>query len=370
MSYLYSVRKSLHRIPEIGFKEFKTHQFISDRLHQLAGLKFHTFDFPGLLVKYEGSKTKQENKEYYLFRTEMDALPVLEKTGASFASEHSGYMHACGHDIHITILIGLIEHVVQEKPDKDILFLFQPAEEGKGGAERILGTGVFDNYNIKEAYALHVKPDLPVNTISCCPGIIFGIPLEFDVHFTGSSAHAANPDRGNDAVMAASHFVQQTDSIIAKKLPPNKSRLFHIGRIEGGQIRNIVADKCKVEGTLRVFSKMNELRETVTDSAHASAKLFGCSAEVKYLGSYDAVYNSERLYNKLKSCLPNQITLVTADPALTGEDFGFFTSRYEGLLFWLGAGVEKHDLHSPYFLPDEKAILTGIEVFKSLLNAR
>lgn len=368
MNHLFKIREQLHRIPEIGFLEKKTHKLIYEHLRKLTDLRIHTFDFPGLLVEYNGSDVKEGEKEHYLFRAEMDALPVEEKTDASFSSKHKGFMHACGHDIHLTILIGLIEYVVKEKPEKDILFLFQPAEEGKGGAERVLATGIFDNYNIKETYSLHVKPGLPVNHISCCPGIIFGIPQEFDVIFRGKSAHAANPEKGNDAVMAASHFILNTGSVIAKKRPPYKNSLFHIGRIEGGGARNIVADECKVEGTLRAFSSMDHLKQIFSESAYQSAKMFGSAAVINYLCTYDAVVNSERLYNKLRLCLPKHIELELAEPALTGEDFGFFTSRYDGLLIWLGAGAGEHDLHSPYFLPDEKAILTGLEVFKSLLN--
>lgn len=367
MEYLFKIRKDLHRIPEIAHNEIKTCSYIYEYLSKYPQLKIITFDFPGLLIEYTPQPDKK-NDGYLLFRAELDALPVEELTECDFRSEHRGMMHACGHDIHLTILIGLIDYVTEKRIGRNVLFLFQPAEEGQGGAEKVLATGVFNDYKVNEAYALHVRPNLPLGTISSCPGVIFGIPREFDVVFTGKSSHAANPHKGNDAIAAASHFIVNTQSMAAKSFPPDKNYLFHIGKINGGKIRNIVADECTVEGTLRVLKDMDELMNLISKSAELSARHYGVTEEVKFLGTYDAVVNSPRLYNKLKANLPTGIEHIEAVPALTGEDFGFFTSRYEGLLFWLGCGDSSYDLHSPYFLPDEKAILTGLEVFKSLLK--
>ncbi len=367
MEELFKVRKDLHRIPEIAYKEHKTHDYIYERLKLLPGIKIITFSFPGLLVVHNGSKIEED--AYFLFRSDMDALPVEEKTGCDFSSTHEGYMHACGHDIHMAILIGFIDYVVKNNVKKNVLFLFQPAEEGQGGAQRVLATGVFDNYNIKETYALHVKPNMPVGTISSCSGVIFGIPQEFDVTFLGKSSHAANPQKGNDSIMAACHFINNTNIMLTKYFAPDRDILFHVGKINGGKIRNTVADQCNLEGTLRALEDMESLLQIVERSAGISASTFNVKQEFCILGSYDPVVNSECLYQKLKNLLPVGISLHEAIPALTGEDFGFFTSRYEGLLFWLGTGESEHDLHSPFFLPDERAILTGIEVFKSLLEA-
>jgi N-acetyldiaminopimelate deacetylase len=360
---LTAVRKKLHQIPEIAFQEYKTIDFILNYVGRFPELKLHTFPFPGLIAEYS-----QGEGEYILFRTDMDALPVTEQTGCDFSSLHSGMMHACGHDVHMTILLGLIEDVVKAKVKKNILFLFQPAEEGKGGAQKIIETGVLQQFRIKEVYALHVHPDLPVDTISSCPGTIFGIPLEIDVIFKGKSAHAANPQKGKDALMAAAQFLSSYNTLLSKSFPVDSLVLAHFGKIEGGTARNIVSDHCLIEGTLRAFTRddMKKLKKLITDVAKSISPLYGLTTEINELGTYDAVVNSRKLYDKLKQHLPSEVKFREALPALTGEDFGFFTSLYDGLLFWVGADC-KTDLHSPTFLPDERVIETGLRVFKSLI---
>ena len=362
---LINIRNKLHQIPEIGFQEHKTTQFLHEYIAKFPELKIHTFPFPGLLVEYTRGKGG-----YTLFRSDIDALPVTETTGCSFSSQHPGMMHACGHDIHMTILLGLAEDVARTKIRNNILFLFQPAEEGKGGAQRIIELGILDNFDIVEAYALHVHPDLPVDTISSCPGTIFGIPQELDIVFQGKSAHAANPQKGDDAIMAAAHFLSCYNSVLVKSLPPNTAHLAHFGKIGGGDARNIVADSCRIQGTLRAFSRdsINKIESILSKTARAVADVYHVKADLETLGSYEAVKNSVRLYDKLKQSLPSEVKFKRAEPALTGEDFGFFTTLYDGLLFWIGGNCV-HDLHSPSFLADEKAIETGLRVFRSLIHS-
>jgi N-acetyldiaminopimelate deacetylase len=198
------IRKYLHQIPELAFEEFKTKEYLLKILKMLKDIKIHTFDFPGILVEYSHGKG-----EYTLFRSDMDALPITEETGCDFASEHPGKMHACGHDMHMTILLGLIEKVSNERIEQNILFLFQPAEEGKGGAKRILDTGTLDKFPIKETYALHVKGDIPVGTVSTKPGIFFANTEEVDIVFTGIGAHVALADR--------SRFIKRNRKKICKR---------------------------------------------------------------------------------------------------------------------------------------------------------
>ena len=163
---LYKIRKHLHQIPELGFEEFKTTELLKKILEKYSGIKIITFDFTGLLVEYshgEGS--------YKLFRADIDALPIQEEESCPFHSQHPGVMHACGHDIHMTILLGLIDKVISADLKENLLFVFQPAEEGKGGAERILKTGALNKYNISDAYALHVSGEFAVGEVASKAGI-------------------------------------------------------------------------------------------------------------------------------------------------------------------------------------------------------
>lgn len=365
MKDLFEIRKELHRIPEHAFEEFETTEYLVNKIEKLPLVKIHRFPFTGLLVEYS-----QGNGKYQMFRAELDALPIKEQTNSEFASKNKGYMHACGHDIHMTVLVGLIKRVVKEKLNSNLLFLFQPAEEGFGGAEKVLANGILNRFDIAETFALHVHPNYPTNTIACKPGIIFGIPQEFDIAFQGKSAHAANPHKGNDTIAAAIDFSNNIYKLLAKSLPPTEHYICHIGKINGGSARNIVADKTTIEGTLRGFNKitMQKIKNIVVEIATIAAKTFGVDANVNFLTTYDPVINDPILYAKLKQRTPSHINLVDIEPALTGEDFGFFTSKYRGLLFWLGAGEIEADLHSPKFIADENSIPTGIDVFFSLID--
>ena len=364
---LYKIRKDLHKIPELGFEEFKTQQYILNILKKFKNLKIRLFDFTGILVEYSYGKG-----EYKLFRTDMDALPIKEKTNCDFQSEHSGKMHACGHDIHMTILLGLIEKVVREKLEENILFLFQPAEEGKGGAQKIIQTGVFKNYQISEAFALHITGNLPVGTVSTKKGIFFANSQEADIIFKGKSAHIAFPENGKDALEAGAEFYHLIKENIRKNFTiPQTIRCF-FGKISAGTIRNVIASECKLEGTFRSFfdddhEKIKEILETI---AKEVSQKFQIKSDIKYLSFYKHVFNNTELFTKLKKCCKFlKYKFVVAEAVFTGEDFGFFAEKYKGLLFWLGANQgEKQDIHSSKFLPNEKAINVGINLFYSLLG--
>lgn len=365
MINLIEIRKQLHKIPELGFKEFKTHEFINSIISKYSNLKIHTFDFPGMLVEY-----KKNNDDFILFRADMDALPIKEETDCTFESEIDGMMHACGHDIHMTILIGFIDHIANTQPETNLLFLFQPAEEGQGGGRKIIESGILDKYSISEVYALHVSGNLPVGIVSTCPDIIFGIPQEFDIIFTGESSHVAYPQNGKDALAAGVMLLNTIQNVLKQKFSPTEPVIFHVGKMEAGNVRNAVADKCVLQGTTRSLSKKNweELNTLIKNVAENIATIFNLKVDVIIKETYDPVINSKKLFDKFIKTIPKEINFTLAEPALTGEDFGFFTTKYEGLLFWLGAGNNGFDLHSPKFLPDDKCINIGIEIFKKLIS--
>lgn len=363
---LSEMRKQLHQIPEPAFQENKTKHLILFYLQGLSGITIHQLkNSPGLLIEYSHGRGS-----YQLFRADMDGLPVTENTGCEFASQHHGMMHACGHDVHMTVLLGLIREVTVTNPAKNLLFLFQPAEEGMGGAESVLTEGLLQQFDISAVYALHVSGSLPVNTISSKAGIFFAIPQEFDVVFTGSSAHAAFPEKGKNALKAGLDFCNQMQEFIYSHSQEEKL-IFNIGAFNSGIIRNIIPDSCILQGTHRSLSKQmrdlinTELRET----ASRVARKYELSAEVKLLCTYDPVINDINLVGKLKETCENlELDYRESEVFMTGEDFGFFTSRYPGLLFWLGGGELAYDLHSAKFLPDDSCIQVGINIFLKLME--
>lgn len=363
---LKEIRKDLHKIPELGFEEYKTTEYIYNTLTKIGGLNIRRFDFPGLIAEYVNS----ESDEFVMFRCDMDALSIQEKTDCSFSSEHPANMHACGHDIHMTVMIGLIAKIIKEKIPRNCLFLFQPAEEGKGGAKKILDNGILDQYKIKETFTLHVTPDYPVGVIACNPGIIFGIPQEFSVTIKGRSSHVVNYEKGADAISAAVMFYQNILQGLARIIPSSEKYIFHVGKINGGNAMNIVANHCLLNGTFRTFSKevKDDFKKLMEMTSKSVDKTFNTETVIDFLSCYDPVVNDLDLYKRLKERISPGYSFVESDALLVGEDFGFLTSIYKGLLFWLGAKGQGHSLHSEYFLPSDDAIEVGVETFFSLIE--
>jgi N-acetyldiaminopimelate deacetylase len=361
---LFELRKELHQIPELAFGEFKTKELLLNYLQGLQGITIHQFkNNTGILVEYSHGVG-----DYLLFRADMDALPIEEATGCDFTSQHPGFMHACGHDIHMTILMGLIHWVVGTQLTKNLLFLFQPAEEGQGGAESVIAEGLLQNYTIKNAFALHVSGSLPVNTISTKAGIFFAIPQEFDLEFIGKSAHAAFPENGRNALQAGVEFYENMQSYVKKQFGSSQV-IFNIGELNAGTIRNIIPDKCVLKGTHRTLDKTTRdmINAEIDNFANRIAQHYELEYKFTPLCTYDPVVNDVALYEQLKkSCSTLGMNFIESKVFMTGEDFGFFTSLYPGLLFWLGAGEDAKDLHSNQFLPDANCIPVGINLLYNL----
>jgi len=357
-------RKELHQIPELAFGEFRTKAYILSQIKRHPDLKIIEFSqSPGLLVEYAKLDTP-----FRLFRADMDALPMQEQTNCSYSSTHDGIMHACGHDVHMAVLLGLIDRVVEMQPKVNLLFIFQPAEEGKGGAECILSEGIIQNYDIEAVFALHVHPKLPIGTVSSRPGIFFAIPQEFDVTFFGKKAHAAIPEDGRDALRAGMEFYTQMSSF-AQSL--EERNIFHIGVMNSGVIRNVIPDKCILEGTHRTLSlaAKQQMNDQIHHNAHELSIKYKVDYKIDFLCSYEPVVNNPSLVDELKDVCSRLSFQYQESPIyMTGEDFGFFTSLYPGLLFWLGANDPAHDLHSETFLPDEDCIEAGIETLYNLIR--
>lgn len=363
---LNEIRQRLHKIPEIAFQEFETKKLLLGVLSTIQGIAIHQFqNSPGILVEYSHGVG-----EYLLFRADMDALPVEEKTRCIFQSQHKGMMHACGHDVHMTILLGLIMEITNAEYKRNLLFLFQPAEEGQGGAESIIKENIIQKYQVKHAFALHVSGNLPVNTVSAKAGVFFAIPQEFNLEFLGKSAHVAFPEKGNNALKGGMAFSAAMDKYI-EELSKTEKVIFNIGVMNSGTIRNVIPDRCMFQGTHRslTIDVRNMLNNQIKEIAQAISAKYDLQYKLELLCSYDPVINDEALLNALINvCSVKDVEFIQSITYMTGEDFGYFTTMYPSLLFWLGAGKDSGDLHSDKFLPDEKCIPVGINIFKELIN--
>ncbi len=365
MLNLIKVRQDLHQIPELAYEEFKTQDYILERLAHYPGLRIHHFKPTGLLVEYQAGKG-----DYLLFRADMDALPITENTGCSYSSKHPGKMHACGHDIHITILLGLIDKVVTESPEQNLLFLFQPAEEGESGAKAVLADPVWGKYKIHSAYALHVNPDLPVGVISSRAGNFFAATAEYDVYIQGVSAHIATPERGKNALQTGIEVYQSVQQL-PRIVKSDERFICDFGKMTAGSVRNAIPADCTLSGTIRAQDRKQiaDLKETLLAICHTIATAYDVKIDIEFLAEYQEVFNSAQLIDELvKAAGQIGIEYRLADMTMAGEDFGFIADRWQGLLFWLGAqGNEIYPLHSDKFLPSEKCLDFGLNLFYKII---
>lgn len=357
------IRRDLHQIPEPGFAEHKTQAYLLSFIQTLPQERMEITTWKtGILVKIAGTNPSK----IIGYRTDMDGLPLKELTDYPFPSVHQGYMHACGHDLHMTIALGLLTHFVYHPIDDDLLFIFQPAEEGPGGAVPMLASDQFAQKRPDQIYALHIAPEYPVGTVAIRPGVIFANTCEVQIELHGTSGHAAYPHRANDMIVAVSHLITQLQTIVSRNVNPIESAVLSLGTLQSGTRENIIADFARVEGTIRSLSisSMDRVKERIEEIVHGVATTFGAEGRVEWGSSYCQVYNHETptkdFMQWVRASVPN-VELVECPPAMTGEDFGYFLQQIPGFLFWLGVDTP-YSLHHPKIQPNEEAIFVAIDL--------
>jgi len=356
------LRHELHKIPEIALKEFKTTELLISEVEKLEGIKIHRPCETGFLAEYTVN-----NGEYLLYRADIDALNIKEETGWEYASEN-GNMHACGHDIHMSVLFGFLKKVAEEKPDQNILFFFQPAEEGAGGAKIFIDTGIFDKFNIKNAFALHVNDFYDEHTVAFNGSVLFASAMEITISFKGIAAHVASPQDGKNTLNAMRTFMDMMERLPKDPVSPV---LFGIGRFHTGEVRNIIPASGKIEGSLRSLNMETSQRyfEELIKIGKAIQDSTGVEVLVEKNVFYPEVKNNYHLFHDLYELLEKKFSIIETEYKMTGEDFGFFTRMFPSVMYWLGTGKEKRvGLHNPEFLPSDDVIQTGIDVNWEILN--
>lgn len=362
-------RRQLHQIPEIGFDLFKTHAYLREALESF-GYTVDVVARTGIVVKKDGI-----SKEAVAFRADMDALSVFEKTGSPFESKTKGHMHACGHDGHMAMLLTFAEYVSTiEKPNKTLVFIFQPAEEGPGGAKIIIEEGVFERYHIKSIYGFHVYPELEEDKIGLVRGPMMAQNGEFDITVLGKSSHGAQPQSGNDAIVATSMLIAQYQMIVSRFVDPLVPSVVTVGTIQGGEARNIIAQTVSLSGTIRTFDKENykKIKESLTKINQAIELSHGVKVQMDFRDYYPPVINDDRLFDEAKAILDeDEVALIR--PMMFAEDFAFYQQVVPGLFMMIGTKDEKagyiHPLHSCYFNMNERALLKGVNTYIKLSKA-
>lgn len=363
---LTKYRRDLHQIPELGFDLEKTYAYVKKHLESF-GYQPKTYAKTGLVAVKSGKV-----KSSVAFRADMDALPVKEMLDISFKSKHEGLMHACGHDGHTAMLLAFAEYVSKlDIPNQSIVFIFQPAEEGPGGAKVMIEEGVLKDHHVQSIFGLHVFPGLDEGQIGIIKGPMLARNAEFDFYIEGQSGHGAQPHQGIDAVLASSSFVVGLNQIVSRYIDPLEPAVITTGMIQGGEARNIIAKDVKVSGTMRAFddNTFEIMKQKMIDTAKAIELQYGVKIKDQIVDYYPAVYNDHHLFDLVDQTL-NDSEKVYIKPYTFSEDFAFYQKEVPGMFTFIGSRNEFKDyiypLHNNKFNFDEKILLNGFEFYKRI----
>lgn len=355
-------RRDLHRIPELGFQEHKTHGYLWDHLVKL-GLRPKKIGETGIIADIPG----RGPGKHLAIRADIDGLPLPEETGLPFASEHSGVMHACGHDGHMAIVLGLADRLVAEQNfDGMVRLLFQPAEEmPPGGALPLIQGGALEG--IDEVYGLHLWANDPVGTVGLHAGPMMANADLFTIRVKGVGGHGSAPEQTKDAVLIASQIVVNLQTIVSRRVRAFEPAVVTCGTIQGGRNFNIIAETAQVTGTVRTFSSETQalVEAEIRRIAERTAALYDATADVEYVKAYPVVLNHEREANAWAEKLRGLVEIPSFEPSMGGEDFAYYLQHKPGAFLFLGAAQDTGESpphHSPHFLINERALPLGVEV--------
>lgn len=363
-------RRWLHQHPEIGFDVYKTKKYILNSLHKLEIYDVSVFAETGIRAVFK----KEGATKTIGFRSDMDALSIQEKNQVSFASQHHGYMHACGHDGHMAILLGFARWVKnnQNQITTNIVLIFQPAEESVGGALPMIQEGVLENPHVDEIYGTHIFPEIEQGSIGVRSGALMSQASEFDLIIYGKSAHGAKPYDGKDALVAACELTVSLQKIISRELPSDETAVLTIGKLSAGDRRNIIAEKAVLEGTLRTYSEERycAIKKRIKQVLSGIELTSQVTTQYEERTVYPVVYNNQALVEKLRNIIKG-VNIVTPDKQMIAEDFSQYQKVIPGVFIFLGSRNKKkgytYPLHSSQFNFDEEILLSGINVYKQIV---
>ena len=368
-----ATRRDLHRHPELSWREERTQGVILERLRALGLEDVRPLARTGATALARGAR----GGPCVLWRADIDALPVPEKTDLPFASEREGVMHACGHDAHAAIALGLAELAAdaRESLAGAVRFVFQPAEEASGGAALCIEEGILDEPRVERCLGLHVSADVPVGTINVAPGPFFASPTSLRIVITGKGGHAASPHQSVDAVVVAAHVITALQTVVSRSLPPLESGVLTIGKLEAGFRGNVIAESAELRGTLRTYreSVRDRLLARVEEVCAGVCAAFGATAAVEHRTSCPPLVNDEGVTAFVRAEAERFFGAAPrAAPGMGAEDMAYFLRERPGCYFWLGArhegegGPGRH--HDPGFVIDERALPLGLEFGMRLIE--
>ena len=366
-------RRDIHQHPETAFEERRTSDLVAGRLESF-GIEVHRglaeTGVVGTLKLGSGSRAIG-------LRADMDALPMQELNQFAHRSVHAGKMHACGHDGHVTMLLGAARILEAEGGfDGTVHFIFQPAEESRGGGRRMVEEGLFQKFPVESVYGLHNLPGIAAGQFATRPGPVMAAADELDILVRGIGGHAAMPHRAADPILATAHVVTALQSIVARNTDPLESAVVSITMFHGGEVNNVIPDRARLTGSVRTFKPevQDQVIADINRIASHTAEAFGCTAEVGYRRGYPPTINSRTEAEFACSVAAKVAGSVVSDmpPIMGSEDFSFMLQARPGCFMFIGNGdgpVGGCMVHNPNYDFNDAILPAGVRYWVELVRA-
>ena len=370
--WMVEIRRALHRIPENGFQEFRTQAYLI-RLLEAMNIPYTTHR-TWIVAEIKGGRLGPT----VALRADMDALHITEPEGCPFRSEHEGWMHACGHDMHMTVQLAAAR-LLNAKKDAlrgNVRLLFQPAEETVGGAAPMVEAGVMQG--VDAVYGLHVQPYMNVGRVDTRPGCLNGSTDELNIVVKGVSGHAARPHLCVDAIVCAAQLITALQTVVSRSASPLLPAVLSLGTIHGGDAQNIICDRVEIHGTLRAADPAlrDRLKQRIRAICDGVAAACGATIELEIIPGYAALMNTPaeaaRVIRIAGSLLGEDNAAYREAPSMGGEDFSYFLEQAPGAFWHLGCAPSQPaaPLHSRDFAPDERCLPIGAAIQSALVLDR
>ena len=362
---IVQMRRTFHKFPELGFKEIKTNELIKSYLKNYGIENIISIGNTGIVAVIEGDISGST----ILLRADIDGLPIIEETGLSFSSENQN-MHACGHDGHISILLGVARLLAKNKKNikGKILLVFQPAEEIIQGAKKMIESDFFKNTHIDKVLSLHIWNQIEYGKVAVNPGIVFASADSFKVKIFGVGGHGALPEATKDPIVIASSIILNSQTIISRNISPNKMGVLTFGKFNGGSAPNIIPEQVILEGTIRSYDEdtRNTIIERLENLINHISESFGVNSQFEIISGTPAVINDYYWSENVRSFASNVVgkeNVINAEPISVGDDMSEFMKLAPGCYILIGAKKERvGPHHNPKFDFQEDSLEVGVKV--------
>ncbi len=370
---IISWRRHFHKYPELSWKEYETSKFIAEQLRSWGYEVKDDFCDTAVLAR----KGKNTGK-VILFRADMDALSLNEENDIPYKSQNRGIMHACAHDGHMAMLLGLAKLLSTVNPELNgsVLLCFQPAEEGGAGGEKLIQSGIMETFKVSEVYSIHIYTGVNFGIFICPDREFLASADEFKINIIGKGTHGALPHKGNDPIVAGASLILNLQSVISRNMNPLSGGVLTVGKFSSGSAFNIIPETAEIMGTFRAFTKedRNKILSRIKKINRGTSEVFDVETELKIFASYPPTVNHSEQAEDFREaagfvCSTDHIIKNLKIPV--AEDFSFYLNKFPGAMAFLGACIEgrtEYPHHSPYFNFDEKILITGVKIFWNLLK--